>query len=980
MNYSSSAALSGLPGTNLNVIASLLRDSIIHLCKVSKIYDGWIEIDGIICISGKVEGQQLVVKVHESFRPQDATKKVEGNETFGDNCGFGYEAERSYVCDGNARYSNSERKRKRLDSGSETARSSSAFRQYDHHQEVASVSRSFEIDYKNGVKDLSMKKLCAADQNCKDVVVGSNNTSHAEKNSSSSIFPYAVGSATVAYQVDEMQVSYSDPMAHLGGSFFRPRPLGTNGERWNVSGVVPECRVCGCSFESSEALSDHNEAVHSLFTCLCCFKTFTSRSNLERHSRLHTGHRPYACNICGKAFSRKDHLSNHTTKHAFKCGTCSKRYADRSSLISHYHLDHCAALTNICAYCNKGFSSQEAFEDHVKIHPQFHLAASGEPEETVEEKHEVASQLSTSSKGCRLGKPKPSSLLAFYKHRSLLERANHAALYTCLVCNRSFDHPWKYSSHLSMHPNEVNVFKCCMCLQVCSTLAHLRQHEAAHFSELSDFLGAARLRSLSCSSGDQMFESAHRFQTHLDEHQRMNQLHLGECQRLCLKEQLELQHQAPERQSVDFNCGLCDVRFVNQVSLLQHLEENDHSQATGDTKITKRGKRKQKQPKIAVALDGNNDDVSEVEVVEPESPKPKPLSLRRDRNTPERFDHIQAEQVIEDTRRNDESGGGKIRSDPIRSLMCSRTLALVQRDWEHPNGNNGDDTMEIPKHTDKPSLESYELNKECLGREEATKNKLPASYLHNSPYKFSYGSLVSDGFQSSESYHSFQRCQSSEGFQSVSTTSSDPGCLNNNISSLRNENNVSIPSGPPYLCAFCESKTETFAELDAHCQVEHSRSPCMFCAKTFAQKANRDRHHCLHTGDRPYGCPECDERFSRGDKLKMHRVRMHGVQYPAYSSRQKDVTSSRDYCTSPSPGSYLYEAFGQQVTFLGQTTGIVDLREAEEGDDRREKKAVSSQGDCNEEEPNGVLGPHSMTTRQTEIVVPGDSATNSSSS
>ena len=86
-------------------------------------------------------------------------------------------------------------------------------------------------------------------------------------------------------------------------------------------------------------------------------------------------------------------------------------------------------------------------------------------------------------------------------------------------------------------------------------------------------------------------------------------------------------------------------------------------------------------------------------------------------------------------------------------------------------------------------------------------------------------------------------------------------------------------------CLICGADCTDFAEMEAHCLSEHIRSPCMYCPKTFAQKANRDRHMCLHTGDRPYGCPECGERFSRGDKLKMHRVRTHGVLYPLYGSR-----------------------------------------------------------------------------------------------
>jgi len=44
-----------------------------------------------------------------------------------------------------------------------------------------------------------------------------------------------------------------------------------------------------------------------------------------------------------------------------------------------------------------------------------------------------------------------------------------------------------------------------------------------------------------------------------------------------------------------------------------------------------------------------------------------------------------------------------------------------------------------------------------------------------------------------------------------------------------------------------------------------------------------------------YGCPDCDERFSRGDKLKMHRIRTHGVQYPVYASRHRgDRSTGKD--------------------------------------------------------------------------------------
>ena len=39
---------------------------------------------------------------------------------------------------------------------------------------------------------------------------------------------------------------------------------------------------------------------------------------LIRHSRLHSGVRPYKCNRCGQEFSRSDHLNTHLRTHTGK--------------------------------------------------------------------------------------------------------------------------------------------------------------------------------------------------------------------------------------------------------------------------------------------------------------------------------------------------------------------------------------------------------------------------------------------------------------------------------------------------------------------------------------------------------------------------------------------------------------------------------------------------------------------------------------
>jgi zinc finger/BTB domain-containing protein 43 len=100
--------------------------------------------------------------------------------------------------------------------------------------------------------------------------------------------------------------------------------------------------------------------VYKLYPCQCG-KSFTHKSQRDRHMSMHLGLRPYGCAVCGKSFKMKHHLVGHMKIHTgvkpYECSLCAKRFMWRDSFNRHtssctrVHQARCAVNEQAAQIC-----------------------------------------------------------------------------------------------------------------------------------------------------------------------------------------------------------------------------------------------------------------------------------------------------------------------------------------------------------------------------------------------------------------------------------------------------------------------------------------------------------------------------------------------------------------------------------------------------------------------------------------------------
>ncbi|OXB68285.1 UNVERIFIED_CONTAM: hypothetical protein H355_007064 [Colinus virginianus] len=266
-----------------------------------------------------------------------------------------------------------------------------------------------------------------------------------------------------------------------------------------------------------------------LLQCPKCDKKFDRIGKYESHTRVHTGEKPFECDICHQRYSTKSNLTVHRKKHSsdtdfhkkeHKCPYCNKLHASKKTLAKHVKRQ----------ICKKSFTRRPHLEEHMILHSQ------DKPFK------------------CTYCEEHFKSRFARLKHQEKF----HLGPFPCDICGRQFNDTGNLKRHIECTHGGKRKWTCFICGKSVRERLHLRVHHDDKRYECEE-CGKTFIR-----------------HDHLTKHKK---IHSGEkpykCQ-ICnqsfrIKKTLT-KHMVIHSDARPFNCQHCNATFKRKDKLKYHID------------------------------------------------------------------------------------------------------------------------------------------------------------------------------------------------------------------------------------------------------------------------------------------------------------------------------------------------------------------------------------------------------------------------
>ncbi|KAF4789629.1 Zinc finger and BTB domain-containing protein 41 [Turdus rufiventris] len=203
-----------------------------------------------------------------------------------------------------------------------------------------------------------------------------------------------------------------------------------------------------------------------LLQCPKCDKKFDRIGKYESHTRVHTGEKPFECDICHQRYSTKSNLTVHRKKHSSDTDFHKKEHK--------------------CPYCNKLHASKKTLAKHVKrqlmcIENGLELKAGPFPCDICGRQFNDTGNLKRHIECTHGGKRKWTCFICGKSVRERLHlRVHHDdKRYECEECGKTFIRHDHLTKHKKIHSGE-KPYKCQICNQSFRIKKTLTKHMVIH--------------------------------------------------------------------------------------------------------------------------------------------------------------------------------------------------------------------------------------------------------------------------------------------------------------------------------------------------------------------------------------------------------------------------------------------------------------------------------------------------------------------